>query len=237
LDAVRHANGKYIRELGCGDAIYGAESLKNQVEYLEKSNYKWSFGEMYYFTYDKEGNRHFVDHRARPQILKPYEENKAEKCIWNYCVLNDIAIGPAILYEKACFQEYLERMEGKVKYTEDMAAMLMVYDGYVGAYYPSPVVSYEFGESGLSAPKNSKGGDLVSIDHKNTYRMIAESQNKNDVAHRKIRRIMHKRFERGRRKTDILFEKGRLPFAIRYRLNPKMTGVPNDESCLEKIIK
>ncbi len=236
LDAVKHASGNYIRTLGVGDAIYGEYSLKEQAEHLKNSGKKWSFGQMLYFSFDELGNRHFIKHRARPQLVRPYINGKDKICVWNYCVLSDIATGTAILYERQLLQEYLELFQNRVKYTEDYVATLMSYDGYVGAYYPAPVVCYEFGDSGLTSPTNTKMGKKVYEDILSSYKVLLDRESsKDDSLYRKIRKILFKRVNRGRRKSDILYEKGRLLFAIRYRLCPRYTSIPKDESCLRKI--
>lgn len=236
LDAVNHASGEFIRTLGAGDSLYGTESLKNHVEYVEKSGKNWSFGQMLYFSINELGERHFVKHRSRPQLTKPYLKGRDNRCVWNYCVVSDIATGTAILYKKDLLLCYLERFEGKVIYTEDYVTTLMMFDGYLGAYYPAPVVCYEFGDDGITAPGNKDGGSKVYKDINSAYRLLLDSgESRLDHLHKKICKILHKRVSVGRKRSDIFKERGRLWFAIKYRVSPNMTDVPADESCLARV--
>ena len=200
LDAVRIAKGRVIRTLGAGDAIYGDESLRSHVDFLIQSGKKWSFGEMIYFTNTAEGKR-YIPHRSRPQLTTPYINNRDTECVWNYCVIRDIATGTAILYERDLFLHYLELFANEVLYTEDYTAVLMTYDGYIGAYYPRPVVLYEF-STGITAPGNSAGGRLVQNDIENAMRIMVTRNNEKDRLHRQIDRIIIKRLKRGKKKTD-----------------------------------
>ena len=109
----------------------------------------------------------------------------------------------------------------------------MTYDGYVGAYYPKPVVLYEF-STGITAPGNSSGGRLVQNDIENAMRIMVTRNTQKDKLHRQIDRIISKRLKRGKKKLDIFFEKGRLVYAIKFRLFPKMTCVPQYDNGVEK---
>ena len=233
LDAVEHANGKYIRTLGMGDAIAGTNTLRDHVNYLEKSGKSWSFGQMIYFSVDDNGNRHFVKHVARPQITKTYMDGDDDKCIWQYCVLKDIATGTAILYEKDVLKKYLNLIKDKVIYVEDYIGMIMTYDGLIAAYYPHPVVYYEFASGGISDPSRKDwSGKIVKDINAIEQIMIGRDNSSDDQTRRSVAKVYARHINHNRNKYLMLLNRGKLSFVLKKRLHPVYTDVPEDESVL-----
>ena len=233
LDAVYHAKGQYVRTIGTGDALYGTSSLKEHVEFLEKSGRKWSFGQMIYFTIDETGKREYVRHKSRPQRTKSYLNGNDRKCMRQYCTYRDVATGTAILYERETLKNYLELIQDKVVYCEDYIGEIMTYDGLVAAYYPAPVILYEFASGGVTDPtkrdwrktimKDIAAADLI---------MISRDNAPNDSIHRKINRIHRRRNRFGRSKLCMVFEPGRILFHTKRMLRPSLTEIPDDDMYL-----
>lgn len=235
LDAVNHSRGAYIRTIGAGDALYDNHVLRNHVDFLMNSGRMWSFGQMVYFSVDEMGDRFFVKHRSRPQLVKCFEKKQFKKCVWNYCAYNDIATGTAILYEKALFQKYLELIKDKVIYCEDYTTKIMMFDGIIAAYYPSPVIYYEFASGGISDPNNSEGGKRAIKDIRTADEiMISRNGSSMDKLHNKIRVIYQRRKKYNYRPQTVLMEKGKCLFALRKRICPRMTMVPRDNDVLKR---
>ena len=237
LDAVYHAKGQYVRTIGTGDALYGTTSLKDHVDFLEKSKRKWSFGQMIYFTIDDSGKREYIRHQSRPQLTKSYLEGNDKKCMRQYCTFRDVATGTAILYEKNTIREYLELIQDKVIYCEDYIGEIMTYDGLVAAYYPEPVVLYEFAAGGVTDQTNRGWqdwrekimNDIAAAD----LIMISRDNTPDDSLHRKINRIHRRRNRFGRSKLCMIFEPGRILFHTKRILHPSMTNIPIDEMYLK----
>ena len=233
LDAVYHAKGQYVRTLGTGDALYGTSSLKEHVDYLEKSKKMWSFGQMIYFTFDDNGKRQYVKHRSRPQRTKSYLTGNDRKCMRQYCTYRDVATGTAILYEKETLKNYLELIQDKVIYCEDYIGEIMTYDGLIAAYYPAPVVLYEFAAGGVTDPtKRDWRGKIMKDIAAADLIMISRDNTPDDALHRKINRIHRRRNRFGRSKLCMVFEPGRIMFHTKRILRPVLTEIPDNDMYL-----
>lgn len=232
-DAVRIAKGKYVRTIGVGDAIYGENTLKAHLDCIKSSNNLWSFGQMIYFSVDENGNRFFVKHKSRPQLTKPYINRNDKKCIWQYCVLKDIATGTSILYERETFAKYLSLFLDKVIYCEDYVTEIMMFDGIMPTYYASPVVLYEYASGGITNPQEKKWKVLIEKDIATADGiMISRNNFPQDAYRRSIIRAITRRNKLGRKKIAVLFEPSKLFYAIRHRMFPQYTEIPEDISCL-----
>lgn len=179
LRGVQAATGKYVKTISPGDCLTDENVLSSWVEELVIKNIDWSFSDAIYYKIEK-GNIDIVQEKAYPANIRPYVRNKTEKCRWNYCVLDDIALGAAIMVKKQVIEKYLRRIVGKVRYAEDNIWRLMMFDGLIGSYFPHPAVYYELG-SGISTCGNDLWGKRLEEDWNAATEEMVSGVWKNDV--------------------------------------------------------
>lgn len=146
LDALRKAEGKYVKLISPGDYLKGKDVLRNWIDYLKDSGYNWSFANAIYYTRES-GKKKILKHGTHPENLRPYRRDDIMQCRWNYFVFDDTAAAPAVVCRTDVLLDYLERICDKIIYLEDHAFRMMMFENNVGVYYPRDVVFYECGIS------------------------------------------------------------------------------------------
>lgn len=184
IRAAKVCKKPYVKMIGPGDCILEEDTLCRWLEFLTKSGKRWSFSDVE--PYRNEGGAiRKVDAEEHPRLKEEYRKCDDELSRWNYVVLNDIAVGAAMMIEKDLLCEYLSKIDGRLVYAEDNIYRLMMYDGVVGVYYPESAVLYEYG-CGVSTSNNKKWDELISKDWNETNRMMAETYNADDLIHRRV---------------------------------------------------
>ena len=140
-------------------------------------------------------------------------------------MLEDLALGAALLCERDVFLEYIEKLVNVVVYAEDLSFMLMMYDGIVPAYYPNTTVIYEFG-CGVSTTVNKKWRDRFNQDQRNAEKLVIDEENKDDFQ-RKMSKALISMNSGGVKRKKIIkaLQKGGMKKNIKYRLNPRLSSV------------
>ena len=162
-------------------------TLCHWAEFLKESGKRWSFADVVPYKKDQ-GEICKVDVEEHPRLKEDYKKGIDEISRWNYVVLNDIAVGAAIIAETELIREYLLKIDGRVVYAEDNIYRLMMYDGVVGAYYPRDMILYEVG-CGISTNGDAEWDRLISKDWDETNRIMRETYNPDDPLHRKIMKV------------------------------------------------
>jgi glycosyltransferase involved in cell wall biosynthesis len=152
MQGIEKASGHFIKPLSPGDAFVEKHALCKWVDDMKKQGRRWSFANVACYYTDENGVNE-IKHNAYPLDVSPYLRKDDERCRWNYLVLDDIALGAAVLGEKDVMLEYLHRIKGKVKYAEDNIWRLMMFDGIVPSYYSETMLYYEIG-CGISTSGN-----------------------------------------------------------------------------------
>ena len=163
------------------------KTLCHWAEFLKESGKRWSFADVVPYKKDQ-GEICKVDVEEHPRLKEDYKKGIDEISRWNYVVLNDIAVGAAIIAETELIREYLLKIDGRVVYAEDNIYRLMMYDGVVGAYYPRDMILYEVG-CGISTNGDAEWDRLISKDWDETNRIMRETYNPDDPLHRKIMKV------------------------------------------------
>lgn len=175
---------QFVKFISPGDCLLEDDTLYRWIEFLRDSGKRWSFADV--VSYKKDGGIiRKVSVEEHPRLKEDYMKGIDELSRWNYVVLNDIAVGAAIIVEKELLCEYLSRINGRVAYAEDNIYRLMMYDGVVGVYYPHAAILYEVGD-GISTSGDKKWDKLISKDWNETNRMMAETYNPDDLVHRRV---------------------------------------------------
>lgn len=229
LEGVNACDGKYIKTISPGDCLTQKDILFEWVEHIRNSGKRWSIGDSIYYQKDGLEKVKFVSHQAHPLIVDAYQEQREKECIWNYVVLNDVALGAAILCERNTFKTYLERIAGKVIYGEDTAFRLMMFDGIVADYFPVPVIFYEYG-LGVSTSGEETWHNRIVADWNTSEKIMSEDTTQLTEFQMKMVRVFEARQKRrGCRKIFMeLFVKGKIRMAIIRRIRGRYTPTKID---------
>ncbi len=216
--ALQEAKGNYVKTISPGDMLCKERVLRNWIDFMVLKKYEWSFSEAIYY-YLNEKKSVVVSVKARPRNVKPYLHNNRDICRWNYVVLEDIALGAAVLGKRELQLEYCERLLDNVIYAEDNMWRLLMFDGIVGGYFPEYSVMYEYGE-GISTSKDGVWEVRLKRDWDNTTCMMFKDYDKLDVTQKKMVRANIK-WNKGL--FNRLFVKGSITSMINNRLRPRLT--------------
>ena len=221
ISGLNVASGQYVKTISPGDSLCDNEILSKWVSYMKKSACKWSFSDAFYYRRDNEEIVP-VNEKAHPQNIMPYLKDNKKECRWNYVVLDDIAMGAAMLCEKELEIAYCKKILGKVKYAEDNIWRMMMFDGVVGGYYPNRTVYYEYG-TGVSTANNSIWNQRLMNDWNAANNiMFDQTRELDDFQIEMIRAVQQK--QKGY--LSKLMIKGKLKQFIYSKIKKRMTMVP-----------
>lgn len=194
-DGVIQASGDYIKLISPGDFLSNNEVLYQWIDHMIKGNKSWSFGEAVYYI--KDVNYRVVSRETHPQNISPYLKQNETKCRWNYLVLDDIALGAAVISERDLLLKYLKRIVNRVRYAEDNIYRLMMFDGVVADYYPNNVIFYEC-DTGISTAGNSRWKELLLKDWTTANIIMTSNTCCEDGMQVKIKKQMMKKYPKNK---------------------------------------
>lgn len=230
LHGVEAATGEYIKTISPGDCLTDSNVLFSWIETMISNNVKWSFSDAIYYKLEKE-KFHILQEKAHPADIRPYMRGKIDKCKWNYVVLDDIALGAAIIAQKQVMLKYLQRIVGKVKYAEDNIWRLMMFDGIVGGYFPYPSVLYETGTGVSTSGSNVWSKRLEEDWNASTKEMLSTFQ-KSDKFQRNVLRAMQKLQSKNR--LNHVLVKGKIGMYLYRKLFWRKTPLEHGLECIRK---
>lgn len=215
IDGVEHSQGVYIRDFGPGDIFYSEHTLQQVCGFMEQEGCEACFGLMKGYCKQEDGSVTFTQF-PHPFDLEAYRRGDWERVQKNLVLYRDNASGAAMVYRREFLLEYLKRLEGTVKYTEDMAQILAALDGRAFHFFPDYLVWYE-ADAGVSTRKKSSFAELLAQDVERFYGMLQRDYRDNKYV-RKQRRVL------GLYKIRNLYLRTMLrmfanPDAARYLLN------------------
>ena len=221
-EGVSVAKGNYLKLISPGDALFSDTILSNWVRELNESRLCWSFGNAVYYHY-VENRPAVVREPAFPRIIDCYSTNNAETCRWNYVVLEDVALGAALLCETDIFLNYLIKFLGQIKYAEDVVFNALMYDGFLPLFYDSNVIFYEYG-SGVSTGEK-KWKNLIQVDLRNAEIVIANFNRKDALQTRMSKALISMNSASQKRKRILKnFKKGGMKKVLKFRFNPRLSS-------------
>lgn len=222
FNAIKRANGTYVKLLGTGDAFLHNDSLKIWVDNLQNSGKRWSFCESVFFDANSE-DRRIINVPAHPQKIKCYELEKKRECMWRYIALDDLPVGANILCQKDIYLEYLGDAIGKVIYAEDFLCRLMMYDEVFPYFEKKSIIFYEFG-AGVSTQRTKIWNERLIGDRKAVDEIIL-GRECNGLLKKILFAVLKSKYWNNSvlRIVAKLIVPGRVGQAIKFRINPRMT--------------
>lgn len=230
IRAVNVSNGKYVKLISPGDLFASSNALRDWTNHLIQSEYKWSICEAIYYK-NENGCVSLIKQPVHPMITGVYEKKQERKCRWNYVILDDVALGAAIMSERDVLMEYLLRIEGKVVYGEDNIYRIMMFDGVCADYYSECALFYEYGE-GVSTAGESLWGERLAKDWAATDLEMIRNLDPNDSLQVKMWKILRSNGKGNKciRYIRKIIEPGRLKIALlrRYKIRYSLTKLPDN---------
>ena len=218
LSGLEASDGEYAKALSPGDRFRTDHTMREWLDFMEENQLPWSFSDAVYYYKDEQGADKVVSGAAGPQDIKPYINNDAERCRWNYAVLGDIPVGATILSKTDIQAAYCRQIrEAGVKYAEDNMWRLMMFEGIVGAYYPEQTIMYEC-SSGISSSVSDVWKKRIADDWKTADDMMRRIKDPDRLQKAMLRGIKEDRGALGK-----LFIKGKLKLRLKRRFRRRMT--------------
>ena len=159
LSGVKVAKGKYIRGFGTGDMFYSENSMAELVAFMDQTGCEGCFGRMRGFYYSDDGKIHF-NRYTFPFDLECYRNDDEERILKNLIVYSDNVSGAAMSFRREYILEYLQILEGRVIYLEDVFQVMAALDGRRLQFFDRDLIWYECDE-GIST--NSKSGFRLKL--------------------------------------------------------------------------
>lgn len=230
IRAVGVSTGKYVKLISPGDMFTSNNVLRDWLDHLIQSKYKWSICEAFYYK-NVDGCISLIKNPTHPMIIDVYQKKQEKKCRWNYVILDDVALGAAIITERDVLLEYLLRIDGKVVYAEDNIYRIMMFDGVCADYFSECAILYEYGE-GVSTSKRDIWNERLVKDWNAASLEMLRMVDLHDPFQVKMRKILN-----NNGKGNILFryvrkiiEPGRIKIALlrRYNVRYSLTELPEN---------
>ncbi len=178
IRAINESDGEYIKIISPGDYINTTTTMRKWLDYIKDNNLHWSFCDVNYYESCDE-NIKILNKGSHPIFMKSYKNNQLEAIRYNYLVLGDSVIGASTLCERVLLYEYLKRIEKSVKYAEDYAYRIMIWDGVYPGFFNKKGIFYEIG-TGISTNKRRKWTKILHSEWDETSRIILRDAYKNE---------------------------------------------------------
>lgn len=233
-NGLKYCKGEYIRDLSPEDYLYGYNTLREWIDFIQEKDVGLSFSNVICYRLDNERILP-VKREAHPQCIRNYYHGKWE---YNYLIFNDLCVGTGMLIKRTMIDYYTHLIEGKVIYAEDNAYRIMAYQHVHMAFYDKPTVLYEVG-NGISTSHSSTWREKLHKDWDKANNLMLELEQSDEAFLRQFRQIIRISKERHgiQRKMAKLFVPGYLIFAIKRKLFTRFTVTEVDQNYIMDLLK
>lgn len=223
--ALLAADGVFIKTISPGDCLTEDTILSDWIKHLMDSGRQWSFSNAIYYSRKSGGVPTVHRQPANPQLVDCYTRHDDDTCRWNYVVLDDLALGAAIVCERELMIRYIEQIVGIVKYAEDNIFRLMMFHGILPDYFPEEAVLYEC-DSGISTCGDSVWSKRVWADWTATDELMLAQTAFGDELQKKMQAALRRKkgWSAQKKKWLQYTEKGRIYKRFRYYWHRRLTG-------------
>lgn len=176
LNAANKASGKYLKPIGPGDFFYDKNTLLNIYNFLESNEYNFGFGLLKSYKRGADGFMYENDFTA-PIDIKPYVNHKYKKVKKNIVLKGDYICGATMFGEKEFIIDYLKKIVGSIRLTEDLMQVIVALDEKPIPLLNEYILFYEVGTGVSTKTKSDNKKDPLTVDQelfwnhiKNNYR-------------------------------------------------------------------
>ena len=235
ISGVSKADGKYIKLISPGDYLYDTGSLKELFGFAEENEAPLVFGDILIFD---SGAETFtpIQKWAYPQIVGCYapEGYDPDEIRLNYLVLADNIHGVSTLAERNMLLRYLKKIEGKVRFCEDLSYRLMAFDSVKMLHCPRPVAMYGYG-AGVST--SGKWEERLHNDTKAANDIILSEECGNERFRDLLVQAFEERYSGDRERTKKFFAKHPKLLMKKFKMehSPRLTTLDYDKTFVGKV--
>jgi glycosyltransferase involved in cell wall biosynthesis len=163
ISAIKISKGLFVKTISPGDFLFDSSSLSIYLSYFYKKNADILFSKARYF--DTNGKILYSRSPGSPFSFKKLFMKK------NVCLFKETIPGVAVAAKKNTELHYLSLIEGKIKYVEDRALMVLgLLDGLNVIGISQYLVWYEFG-TGIS---NGEHSEIITKDRDALFALLGE---------------------------------------------------------------
>lgn len=170
ISGLEVVEGKYVKFIGAGDALFGEHTLQKLYDFMESKNASACFGRMQGFKKGKNGEKIEVPFH-HPFDLKAYIKEDNRRIRKNLILYSDNVSGAAICYRTDSAITYMKELQPYVKYEEDIFQVLAAAKNDPLMFLDDYIVWYEVGD-GVSTQSHSKFEELLRQDVDTFYKML-----------------------------------------------------------------
>lgn len=151
-DALSVAEGKFVKLIGAGDALFSNFTLRNVYHFMDKKKLDMCFGKMKGYVRTEDGTEY--SDIVLPYDIEAFEKNNIKKIRRNILVNHGWIVGASMFVDRTVFMDCLKEFVGKVRYCEDLVQTIFLLRKKSIGYFRGPVVYYE-NSGGISTSTNS----------------------------------------------------------------------------------
>lgn len=181
LTGINQSYGKYIKDIGPGDLLYDENTLGKLYDFMESNKIESTFGLIQGYVYQNGIRKKKFN---VPYDIVAYKEHKIERIKKNILVFSDYICGAAMCYTKTFFKHYMELLDSKVIYSEDIFQVIAILDDKPFSLYDEFIVWYEL-DTGISHIKDEKWRILLEKDLESLNNYIFQFYNSKYFLRRK----------------------------------------------------
>jgi glycosyltransferase involved in cell wall biosynthesis len=177
--------GRYVKIFGPGDMFYSKDTLNKLSDYTEATGHKLIAGYPIGFTESENGRKKKVAF-PHPFDIVAYQKSDEKRILKNLLLYSDTVCGANICYERELLVHYLNRIEGRVKYAEDLTQIMAALDGTRMHFMDDYMIFYEV-DSGSSTKKDSPFKQLLKKDVEEFYKLLSEEYPDNKIIKKRLK--------------------------------------------------
>lgn len=173
--ALQFVRTQYVKFISPGDYFVNEYSVRDALDYFEKSDYQIAFGRaLYYSSENSEILNQFSPFNIFPykyrKFLGTYRKNIY---IRNQIKYLDTFLGASVISRTNICKKYIDEICQDIRLAEDTMYLLMIADGIEFGFINEAFIYYEYG-TGVSTDLNNKNYNRVFEEVKIALRLIKE---------------------------------------------------------------
>lgn len=170
LSGLQCTEGKYVKFISAGDALYDENTLQNVYDFMEKNECSCCFGLIKGYRRESKTDIKTIPY-FHPFDMKAYRKKDTKRIIKNLVLYSDNVCGASICYEKKFAIDYMKKIQDVVVYEEDIFQVLAAVEGRPLQLYDEYMIWYEIG-AGITTKKNSGFEELIRQDVERFYKEL-----------------------------------------------------------------
>lgn len=231
-DALKLCKGKWLKMISPGDYLYGENSLRNWIDFMERNKLGVSYADAIYYRWH--------NNRIKPVRVKNHPQHIGGGIAGyiHQLVYDDIWLGAAVLADTDLMRKYIVKIYPHVKYAEDHVYRFMAYAGEKCGYFQQCTLLYEYG-TGIS----TAGEDVWSLRLKRDWEEADKILVTQHCNNSKLRRMVKYRIKM--KKKESVFSRHIFGFfhlptyyinRMRQKIFPRYSCTDPDERILNEIV-